>query len=239
MFDVAYQTDIGLKRSNNQDTIKVCEGLGLCLVADGMGGHKGGEIASEMAADTVEAVIGQANSFDSVEAWVKHAISQANKDIYLKAIDEPELRGMGTTCSLVVVKDDMVHIGHVGDSRIYFVSDAEIRQVTIDHTLVEDLIKRGELKREDAKQHPKRNVITRAVGTDSDVEVDYSSYRVVDTEKVLLCSDGLTGRVEDHEILEIVNNNSIDDAVKALIKLANDRGGADNISVVIMSFKNR
>lgn len=235
MFQVAFKTDVGRRRANNQDTVRVCKGLGLCIVADGMGGHKGGEVASLLTADSVEKVIREGNTFDTVEKWIKHAIDYANRTVYLKALNEPDYKGMGTTCSLVIAQGEQVHIGHVGDSRVYLLKDGTIEQMTIDHTLVEDLIARGEIKRAEAKIHPKRNVITRAVGTDAEVETDYKTFVVNTSEKILICSDGLTGKIDDQEILEIVNTNTIELAVEALVNLANDRGGSDNISIVLMA----
>lgn len=238
MFQVAFKTDIGLKRTSNQDTVRVCENLGLCLVADGMGGYKGGEVASLLTADAIEKVIQEGNGFKTVEEWIKHAIESANRAVYIKAIDEPDLRGMGTTCSLVILKDEHVHVGHVGDSRVYLLNTSTIEQVTKDHTLVEDLIARGEIDRSAAKLHPKRNVITRAVGTDPQVVVDYKTFKIDPSEKILICSDGLTGKIDDQEIFEIVNTNTIESAVDTLVNLANDRGGSDNITIVIMAMSN-
>lgn len=197
-----------------------------------MGGHKGGEIASALAVEAIEKTVRSMKHLKGEQLMIT-AIKHANQDIYLRAVDEPELKGMGTTCSMVLV-EDQIHVAHVGDSRVYFISD-EIKQVTIDHTLVEDLIKRGEIERADAKHHPKRNIITRAVGSDAEVQVDYNVYPLTVTEKVLICSDGLTGKIEDDELLEIVHNHELEEAVTKLVDLANERGGSDNISVVLMS----
>lgn len=232
MFQVAYRTDVGLRRSTNQDTVRVCEDLKLCIVADGMGGYKGGEIASLLAADAIEQTI-RDNDHGDMRELLKRAIINANRTIYLKACDEPDLKGMGTTVSLVYLDENQIHIAHVGDSRVYFINDG-IKQMTMDHTLVENLIARGEIDRSQAKVHPKRNVITRAVGSDPDVDIDYAVYNSEETQKVLICSDGLTGRIDDQEIFEIVDTNTVEKAVDALIQLANDRGGSDNISVVII-----
>ncbi|MBN2796726.1 MAG: Stp1/IreP family PP2C-type Ser/Thr phosphatase [Clostridia bacterium] len=232
MFQVAFKTDVGLKRTNNQDTILVCKDIQLCIVADGMGGYKGGEIASLLAVQAIEDTV-RSSEDRNPQTLLISAINNANKNIYLRACDEPDLKGMGTTCSMVLI-DDQIHIAHVGDSRVYFITD-EIKQVTLDHTLVEDLIKRGEINRSEARNHPKRNVITRAVGSDPEVLVDYAAYSLSETEKVLICSDGLTGKITDNELLEIILKNDLQEAVDQMIQLANERGGSDNISVILLS----
>ncbi len=238
MFRVAYKTDVGLKRSNNQDAILVREDIGLCIVADGMGGHKAGEIASAMTVESVERYIRGRMNLPDVEELIQLAIKDANRLVYLEALRNPEYKGMGTTCSLIISKGDNVHIGHVGDSRIYYVTDKKILQITEDHTLVEKLIKSGEITREAAKLHPKRNVIMRAVGTNSELEVDFFSYPVKNEGRILICSDGLTGKVTDDEIFSIINQgNDINSTVNSLVQIANDRGGADNISVILVCFE--
>ncbi len=238
MFRVAYRTDVGLKRSNNQDAILVKEDIGLCIVADGMGGHKAGEIASSMTVDAIEHYVRDRIGMSDIEELIQLAIKDANRIVYLEALKNPEYKGMGTTCSLIISEDESVHIGHVGDSRIYYVTDDKIIQITEDHTLVEKLIKSGEITRAAAETHPKRNVIMRAVGTNSELEVDFFSYPIKKPSRILICSDGLTGKVKDHEIFEIINegNEDIQKTVDSLVQIANDRGGADNISVILMKF---
>lgn len=236
MFRVAYKTDIGLQRTTNQDAVLVCEDLNLCIVADGMGGHNAGEVASSLAVSIIEdytrAHVDDEPKLDMIEK----AFISANKEVYLKSIKEEECKGMGTTCSLVLVNEREITIGHVGDSRIYLLTEDSIKQLTEDHTLVESLIKRGEITRAAAKNHPKRNMITRALGTSVDIEVDLLTYNVEKNSKVLICSDGLTGRIDDEEILEVINNNTIESAVESLVDLANVRGGSDNITIVVIGF---
>lgn len=233
MFKVAYKTDVGKKRDNNQDAIKVREDEKLYIVADGMGGHQAGEVASSITVETIEEFLVNIERFSEPQAWIEAAIKEANKRVYLKSLEGSEFRGMGTTCSLVYCIEDQLHIGHVGDSRIYVI-DENIEQITADHTLVEDLVLVGEITKAEAKVHPKRHVITRAIGTDPVVDVDYNQYSMSGVQKVLLCSDGLTEKVNDQEILTIINTHTIEEAVNQLVQLANDRGGSDNISVILL-----
>lgn len=234
MFRVAYRTDVGLKRENNQDALKICEDLQLCIVADGMGGHKAGEVASKLAVDSIEKFIRNVDTFEDYEAFLSEALKVANKTIYLKSLDHPEYRGMGTTCSLVMRDDAYLHVAHVGDSRVYFIREDRIEQITEDHTLVESLVQNGQITRAASKNHPKRHVITRAIGTDATIKVDYKKYPVDSIKKVLVCSDGLTEKIEDQEIFETIETNTLESAVETLVNLANDRGGTDNITIIIM-----
>lgn len=234
MFQVACKTDVGKKRTINQDALLVTEDLHLYLVADGMGGHQAGEIASQMTVDVVESYIRKHLEDVSPKELITTAITEANKQVYLKSFDGEEYRGMGTTCSLVLVKDGHVYLGHVGDSRIYFIYD-DIKQVTTDHSLVEDLVAMGEISRDEAKTHPKRHVITRAVGTDATVQVDLLDFELGQIKKILICSDGLSEKLDDQEILNMVNAHNLNEAVDNLVQLANDRGGNDNITVVLLA----
>lgn len=234
MFHVAYKTDVGKRRTNNQDAIKVNEALSLFVVADGMGGHQAGEVASQMTVEILERYIQEHLNVLTPETCIVEALVEANKRVYLKSLEVEGYRGMGTTCSVVLFKDDVLHIGHVGDSRVYFIDD-EIKQITRDHTLVDDLLHLGEISKEEAMVHPKRHVITRAIGTDPTVDVDYQTVNQTNLKKILICSDGLTETMNDKEIIEMVNTHSIEDSVEKLIALANDRGGTDNISVVLLS----
>lgn len=238
MFQVAYKTDVGIKRASNQDTIKYSDKLKCFIVADGMGGHLAGEIASQLAVKTIVDYLQTHLESENAEGCLRSAISHANKSIYLKALDNVDYRGMGTTCSMVVLKDKQIHIAHVGDSRIYFINEGGIEQVTTDHSLVESLVESGEITRDEARHHPKRHVITRAIGTDPTVEVDYAKFDADTILKIVICSDGLTEKVEDLEILKTINAHTIDESVNVLVELANDRGGSDNISVVLISLVN-
>lgn len=235
MFQVAYKTDVGKKRTNNQDAVKLCDDLKCYIVADGMGGHLAGEIASQTAVETIEAYIRSHIKSGDFEECIRQAIVEANKHVYLKSLDNNEYRGMGTTCSMVLIQGDKIHLGHVGDSRIYFVNEKGMDQITTDHSLVENLVANGEITKEEAKTHPKRHVITRAIGTDPTVKVDYSNYDIGSIKQIVICSDGLTEKVDDQEILNTINTHTINDAVNFLVELANERGGTDNISVILVS----
>lgn len=236
MFQISYKTDIGLKRVNNQDSILVCKDIGLCIVADGMGGHNAGEVASSNAVEFIESYIRENIEKEEKKNLIVNSLLKANKEIYLKSLNNEEYKNMGTTCSLILCENFNVYIGHVGDSRIYYINNDYINQITEDHTFVEKLVESGEITREAAKIHPKRNVITRAVGTEYDLKVDFLSYAVEKKSKILICSDGLTGKIDDSEIFEVVNANTIEKSVNSLVKLANDRGGSDNISIVLVEF---
>jgi PPM family protein phosphatase len=229
-------SDVGRVREQNEDSLY--KGATLFAVADGMGGHQAGEIASGMALQPVEELDGQhfADAGAAQQALVE-AITEANRSVVEEATANPERRGMGTTLTAVMVRDGRLHVAHVGDSRAYLLRDGErISQLTTDHTLVEQLIQEGRLSRDEASTHPQRSVITRAIGVDRSVQVDsLPPLELQPGDQVLLCSDGLTGPVEDAEIADILAD--IDDgdaACRALIDAANDSGGPDNITVVLL-----
>lgn len=232
MFRVAYMTDVGKRRTNNQDAIYVSEEQKLFVVADGMGGHQAGEVASQSTVEAIADYIKNSSEMP-IRQMIEESVDAANKAVYLKSLEDEAYRGMGTTCSLVIIRDDLIHIGHVGDSRIYFIDD-DMVQITTDHTLVEDLVSVGEITKKEARNHPKRHVITRAIGTDPSVQLDYNKYELSKAKKILICSDGLSEMISDKELFEMINTHDIDQAVSRLVQLANDRGGNDNISVVLI-----
>lgn len=229
-------SDVGRVREGNEDSYYVGETV--FAVADGMGGHQAGEVASETALEPLATVDGR--DFDSAEdadVALAEALRVANSQVVSKAERNPDLRGMGTTLTAVLIRDDALHIAHVGDSRAYLLRHAEpIRQLTTDHTLVERLIQEGRLSREDAATHPQRNVITRAIGNEHAVDVDtLLPLPLQDGDQVLLCSDGLTGPVADGDIARILDSTEEgEEAVAGLIAAANDAGGPDNITVVLL-----
>lgn len=233
MFQVFYKSDVGQKRKNNQDSIGINEALKLFVIADGMGGHKGGETASRQTVKIIEACFEKKKKIKDPEVMILEAFKKANQEVYLQSVEEENLRGMGTTCSLIFL-DDKIHMGHVGDSRVYLIKD-DIKQVSVDHTLVERLIAKGEIKREEGLNHPQKHMITRALGTATELKVDYAVFNLDEAKHILICSDGLTGKVEDCEIFKIIKDNPDQSGVDELVKLANDRGGDDNISVVLLS----
>jgi serine/threonine protein phosphatase PrpC len=217
----------GRKRRRNEDAW-VCEPP-LFAVADGMGGARGGEIASRVAATALgEAVDG------SGESRVVALIQEANRQVYERAREDSGASGMGTTITVALFENGIVSIGHVGDSRAYLIRDRTVDQLTEDHSLVAELVRSGRLSPEEAESHPQRSVITRAIGTDPDVDVDVFSVEAKPGDLFLICSDGLTAMVDDAMILDVVEprRQDLDAAAKELIAAANRNGGEDNITVV-------
>ena len=205
----------------------------LFLVADGMGGHKAGDYASRCAVETICDVADKTFEKDP-QSILKKAIEAANETVYKKALEEPDLEGMGTTIVAASCLGHYVQIANVGDSRLYVIGNT-IRQITQDHSWVEEMVRMGAMDKEDARTHTKKNIITRALGASSGVEIDFFTVEVEDGEEILMCSDGLTNMLDDEEIRMIVKGQrDIVEKVEALVKAANNRGGTDNISVVII-----
>ena len=239
----AVATDTGRKRRRNEDTYVVAPPL--FAVADGMGGAQAGEVASQLAASALTSAgatpsgaspLGRQHVHPGLAGLerVDALIQEANRRIYDRASSDPSASGMGTTMTVALVEGMTVAIGHVGDSRAYLVRGQTMEQLTEDHSLVNELLKSGKLSAEEAQVHPQRSVITRAVGTDPDVDVDAFAIEAEDGDVFLLCSDGLTDMVEDEEILELVyrDRDNLERAVKALVAAANRGGGEDNITAV-------
>ncbi|EKD41737.1 MAG: hypothetical protein ACD_73C00553G0003 [uncultured bacterium] len=239
-------TDVGRKRNKNEDSILINDELKLYMVADGMGGHSGGEFASRMAIATIEEVIkGLENDpeatvisgVNSDEAdygeRLRYAVEMASSRIFDRSLYDPTLKGMGTTTVAVLFDKGQVFVANVGDSRAYLCHANKLNQVTTDHSLVSEQIQAGVLTREDAKKHKLKNIITRSVGYQEAVEIDVKSYDVHMGDKICLCSDGLTNMLDDAEIENIVVNNPIREACKKLIERANENGGDDNVTVLI------
>ena len=225
----AVASDTGRRRLRNEDNYVVAPPL--FAVADGMGGAQAGEVASRLAASALEA--GDSDGLDGLER-LDALIQEANRRIYDRASTDPSASGMGTTMTVALVEGMTVAIGHVGDSRAYLVRGEQMEQLTDDHSLVAELLKTGKLSEEEAQVHPQRSVITRAVGTDPDVDVDGFRIEAEEGDVFLICSDGLTDMVEDEEILELMHKHrdDLDKAVKALVSAANRGGGDDNITAV-------
>lgn len=228
---VGARTDVGRVRQGNEDSYLAEPPL--FAVADGMGGHLAGEVASATAVETIlEAANDKgANGPDDLKAYVQ----EANSAVWSKAQDDAELQGMGTTCTLLAVEGSSIHLAHVGDSRAYLMRDGELAQLTEDHTLVERMVREGRLSAEEAQQHPQRSIITRALGVDARVEVDTQTQPVQPGDRLLLCSDGLTSMVESGAIqTALATNPDPQQAADALVDLANEAGGDDNITVVVL-----
>ncbi len=232
-------TDTGVKRKNNQDSIFFSdEPVGslpnLYIVADGMGGHRAGDKASKMAIDiSVEFI--KKSTLENPIAILKRAMIYANNEIYKAANKDPDLTGMGTTMVAAVALDGKLYVANVGDSRLYVVNN-DIRQITMDHSLVEEMIRSGELERKKGRNHPEKNIITKAMGSRDEVIPDFFEIDMEPEDRYILCSDGLSNMVEDDEIRDIVvDYHDIKDAARALVDRANYYGGSDNISVVVVS----
>jgi protein phosphatase len=225
---VAAVTDPGRTRRHNEDSYVIEPPL--FAIADGMGGAQAGEVASRLAT----AALKEADANGGGEQRISDLIQEANRRVYDRSSSDPNTSGMGTTITVALVEEDRVAFGHVGDSRAYLIRDAQMEQLTEDHSLVNELLKTGKLSREEAETHPQRSVITRALGTDPDVDVDTFSVATETGDLFLLCSDGLTDMVSEDSILAVVerNRDDIDGALQALVKAANRGGGQDNITVV-------
>ncbi|HZO71382.1 MAG TPA: Stp1/IreP family PP2C-type Ser/Thr phosphatase [Ktedonobacteraceae bacterium] len=240
--DVAQLTDVGRKRPHNEDNMayvipkdpQVMARKGaLFIVADGMGGHAAGEVASEIAVDTVSNVYYQDDSED-IAVSLLHAIKRTNALIHQRAAENMLRSGMGTTCVAAVLRGNMVLIANVGDSRAYLVRRGQVRQVSQDHSWVEEQVRAGLLTRDQAHSHAQRNVITRSLGTQTDVEVDIFSEQLEDGDTLLLCSDGLSGYVPEEELRAIVDQYAPQESVYRLVERANENGGPDNITAVVV-----
>lgn len=231
-------TDVGKRRQLNQDYIYVSEQAvgnlpNLFIVADGMGGHKAGDFAAKC---TVETICTMADrSFEKNPILIlKKAIETANETVHKKSVEDVTYEGMGTTVVAASCLGKYLQIANVGDSRLYVIGK-EIKQITTDHSLVEEMIRMGGIDRKAAKNHPDKNIITRAVGANETIEIDFFTIELEAREKILMCTDGLTNMLEDHEIRNIVQGfGSIEHRARQLVAAANARGGRDNISVILI-----
>jgi len=241
-------SDVGKKRKINEDSYHIDPERGLFIVADGMGGHAAGEVASRLAVDTIQEFL-RMSSADSEITWpfefdeklsaggnrIQAAIHLANREIVRHMQAQEDTRGMGTTVVTAVVADDSCFIGHVGDSRAYLVRDGMIRQLTRDHTFVNEQVERGFMSRAEAERHPARNILTRAVGSSDELHVDLVETPLQAGDRILLCSDGLSSLVDDDAILRILEDHpDLEDACRSLVALANQNGGWDNVTAVLI-----
>lgn len=236
-------TDVGVKRKVNQDFVYARqESIGLLpnlfVVADGMGGHNAGDHASKSCVTAVTEFIKNNNTLRTPVSLLEAAIKRANEEIFEEASKNDELQGMGTTFVGMTIIEDTMYVANVGDSRLYVIDKPSrtIRQVTEDHSLVEEMVKKGEVERKNARFHPNKNIITRALGASKDVTADFFEVSLNDNI-IVMCSDGLSNMMDDEEIMEIVldNGENITMAGCTLVKKANDYGGKDNISVIIVA----
>jgi PPM family protein phosphatase len=240
-------TDVGQRRDHNEDSFLVDDALGLFIVADGMGGHAGGGTASRLAVETiqrsVQAALARAPDLFGPQSGVeesplpdvlREAVEAACSCIFVTARGDPDLSGMGTTVTAALLDGRTAFIAHVGDSRCYLVRGGRIYQVSEDHSLVNEQLKAGAISADEAKHSRFKNIITRSVGFEEQVQVDLMGVELESADALLICCDGLSNLVEDGEMLDIVEESSLEDAPRRLIALANERGGDDNITVVLI-----
>ena len=227
----AARSDVGRVRLGNED--RYLARPPVFAVADGMGGHEAGEVASAMAVEAIEHAI-SAQAIGDADALVA-ALVEANAEIRTRGSREPELDGMGTTCTAALIDRDVVWLAHVGDSRAYLLRAGQLTQLTDDHSLVANLVRDGMMALEDARVDGRRNIITRALGAEDRLRVDVSSFEIEPGDRLLLCSDGLTGLVEDARLAEVLGSGAgPDEVADRLIELANEAGGDDNITVIVI-----
>ena len=239
---IVAKTDKGLVRENNQDAYAVGELPGevaWAVVCDGMGGAAGGNIASALAvkviSDKITSSYNEKMRDSSIKNLLDSAITAANIEVYDMAYSRPDLKGMGTTVVAVVVRDNVAHIAHAGDSRAYMVNKDGGEQITVDHSLVQNLVDRGEITKEEAEHHPNKNVITRALGVDKRIDVDFSEIDMQENETLVLCTDGLSNCVNNSEMAEDIKDGQYYAFADRLVKRANKNGGNDNITVVAIA----
>lgn len=231
-------TDIGQRRKLNQDYVfSTEEQIGnlsnVFIVADGMGGHNAGDYASKYTVETIIQQIEDSKEQDVVRILTQ-AIDAANEHIRQKASEEAGLSGMGTTVVVATVQGTTLQAANVGDSRLYLIRE-QMQQITRDHSLVEEMVRMGEILREEARIHPDKNIITRAVGAQETVDIDFFEVELQEGDMILMCSDGLTNMLEDEEIRMILNKQSdISEKAKELVETANENGGKDNITVILI-----
>lgn len=241
---MANRSNIGSVRQVNEDqswTGKLSTGTALAVVADGMGGHQAGDVASRMAVEAFcfamkSNLPGDGITLPEGKMLMRQAITEANSSVYELSSREERYRHMGTTIVAALLQEANIIIGHVGDSRAYKISEGAMEQLTVDHTLVNELVKSGQLSKDEAVNHPRRNVLTRAIGTDAHVEIDVQAVKWSSCDTLLLCSDGLTNMVSENEIVGAIMNEELEleDKADHLIQLALNGGGDDNITVVLI-----
>ncbi len=238
-------TDTGKVRSINQDSFHLLEDKQVYIVADGMGGHAAGDQASRIAVKTITEILSnydfsqddvedETENGMSVEELIRYALQEANEQILLASLSNQHLQGMGTTAIVAVANKGSLFVGHIGDSRTYLTREKQISQITEDHSVVQQLVKAGAISEEEAQVHPYKNVITRCLGMQANVEPDTVELVLQPGDKVLMCSDGLSNMVSDKEMEEMLNENTPEVACQKLVDLANENGGTDNITVVLL-----
>lgn len=239
---IVAKTDKGMVRETNQDAYAVGElpnEVAWAVVCDGMGGAKGGDIASKLAVKVISEKINSSYNANMRDSSIKNlldsAITAANIEVYDMADSHTELFGMGTTVVCTIVRNNVAFIAHAGDSRAYIASKGKISQITTDHSYVQDLVDRGKITADEAETHPNKNVITRAVGVDKRIDVDFCEVDLNENDTLILCTDGLTNYVTNEELLSDVSDDQYYAFADRLVKRANSHGGGDNITVVALA----
>ncbi|MBQ6389684.1 MAG: Stp1/IreP family PP2C-type Ser/Thr phosphatase [Mogibacterium sp.] len=237
---IGYMTDGGRRRPTNEDAVKVLQDVNFYMLADGVGGNRSGEVASQSALDALEKFIRHnppewLDGRDEIFRYLRAAVRYVNQFIIKLSDAQPQFTGMATTLVFAYIRDGEMYVANVGDSRVYLIHDDMIQQITDDHTYVNDLVKMGAISREEAHTHARKNVITRAIGANANNEPDCFSVEVAAGDRILLCSDGLYDEVDDEEILYSVSRfDDMTICAEDLVALANENGGNDNISVIII-----
>lgn len=241
MMKTVYITDCGKIRAHNEDNGGVFrngENKVLAVVADGMGGHRAGDVASELTLSFIQKEwenLTEDLTIESAIEWLKTTIYGANSYVFDYALNNEQCRGMGTTVVMAYCTDEFISIGHVGDSRCYIFSEGRLNQLTEDHSLVNELVRSGQLSKQDAEFHPKKNVLLRALGTESHLDVDTKTIHWQQGQMIVLCSDGLTNKVTDQQLESVLNSEkTLDEKASELIEMANGAGGEDNITLSIV-----
>ncbi len=240
---IVAKTDIGLKRTSNQDSYAAGElpgSVAWAVVCDGMGGSNGGKLASSTAVNIISERISstyrQGMSFTSIKNMLTSATIAANVSVYEMSKENPDLSGMGTTVIVALIADEHVYIAHAGDSRAYILSSGKLNQLTKDHSLVQEMIDTGKLTPDEAHDDPRKNIITRALGVAEDLQIDFYEEEIAEDDVLLICTDGLTNYVEVEEIHELTDDGKFYEFAERLVNRANHNGGGDNVTVVTVSY---
>ena len=241
--DIGFITDRGRRRPTNEDSVRACGDVGFFMLADGVGGNRSGEIASQSALDALEKFVRHnppewLGSRDEIFRYFRAAVNYVNQFIIKLSEAKPQYAGMATTLAFAYVRDNELYVANVGDSRVYLMHDDMIQQITDDHTYVNDLVTMGAITREEAHIHARKNVITRAIGANANNEPDCFCVPLEKGDRILLCSDGLYDEVDDEMILSTVTrSDDMSECVKELVAMANENGGNDNISVICVDLE--
>lgn len=237
---LGYKTDVGNVRKINEDYLGFTENekYRLYIVADGMGGHNAGEVASKYAVTEILNKVKNINFDNNISTELINCVKGANEKIYNESIINEEYKGMGTTVTLALIFKDKLYIAHVGDSSCYVLEGDNIKKITKDHSFVQELIDIGSISEEEAKNHPNKNIITRSLGFSKELEVDVYELLIKGIRKIILCTDGLTNYINNDELKEVVQQDENTEACERLVSVAKNRGGSDNISIIVSEGEN-